>query len=147
MPVNLRSPPIRISPTESSTGNEGAVAPAARHLAADADDLGLAGLEIALEVSVVFLMLRRRHQQADIAPEDFGFGISEQPFGATVERLDDSPGVDDDDAVGRGVENRVEPFGAGICCGRDPALGVLRGAQPTNEPPMTSPATTADPEQ
>ena len=100
-----------------------AVAAATGHLAADADDLGLAGLEIALEVPVMLLMLWRRHQQADIAPDDLRFGIAEQLLSTAVERLDDSLGTDDDDAVGRGVENRIEPFGAGIRRRRDLCVG------------------------
>ena len=70
---------------------QGAVTPATGHLASDADDLGLAGCEIALEVPVMLFVLRRWHQQADIAPDDLRFGIAKQLLSAAVERLDDSP--------------------------------------------------------
>ena len=68
---------------------ERAVTPATGHLASDADDLGLAGCEIALEVPVMLFMLRRWHQQADVAPHDLRFGISKQLLSTAVERLDD----------------------------------------------------------
>ena len=80
-------------------------------------------------------------------PDDFRFGISEQLLGAAVERFDDALGVDDDDAVDRGVENRVEPFGARIRRRRDLALGFLCGAQPVIEPHDDQPGDDTDAEQ
>ena len=72
MPVNLRSPPIDISPTDKWSGNVGPVAPAAGDLAADADDLGLPRRQIPREVAVVLFVIGRGHQHADVAADDFG---------------------------------------------------------------------------
>ena len=57
-----------------------AVLAPARDLAADADDRGLAGGQVAMQVAVVLLVIRRRHQHADVAAEDFRFRIAEQSF-------------------------------------------------------------------
>ena len=63
----------------------------------------------------MFLVCRRRHQDADVATDDLRLGIAEQLLGPAVERLDVTLGVDDDDAVDRRVEDGVEPFGARRC--------------------------------
>ena len=86
-------------------------------------------VEVAREVAVVLLVVRRRHQHADVAPDHFRFRISEQLLGAAVERLDDALGVDDDDAVDRRVEDRIEPFGAGRSLRRGDSVG-FRGRAP-----------------
>ena len=111
-----------------------AVTSSSGHLAADADDPGVAGCEVSLQVPVVLLVMRRRHQHADVAAEHFGFGIAEQLLRAAVERLDDALGVDDDDAVNRRVENRVEPFGTGRRRRRGRSLRLLRLVQAVIEP-------------
>ena len=109
MPVNLRSPPTFISPTDRCSGNVVPSLRSRRDLAADADDLGLAGREIAREVAVVLLVIGRRHQHADIAADDLVCGIAEQPLGAGVERLDAAAGVDHDDAVDGRIDDRQQP--------------------------------------
>ena len=76
--------------------------------AAAADDRGDAGVEILPKIRVVFLVIGRRHQHADVAADHLGGGISEQPLGAAVEGLNCACAVDDDDAVDRRIDDRVE---------------------------------------
>jgi hypothetical protein len=54
--------------------------------------------QIARDVLVVFLVIRRRHQHVDVLPHHFVLGITNEPFRPRIERLDSSTGVDDDDA-------------------------------------------------
>ena len=84
-----------------------AVLAAPGHLAADADDLLDAGREIAREVAVVLLVIRRRHQHVDVAPEHFGLAVAEQPLGGRIERFDAAVRVDDDDAVDGRFDDRT----------------------------------------
>ena len=46
-----------------------AVLPPALHLASDADDLGSTGRQIARQIGVVLLVIRRRHQHVDVPAE------------------------------------------------------------------------------
>jgi hypothetical protein len=55
---------------------ERAVAPTARDLAADADDLGDARRQVARKIAVVILLVRRRHEHAHVAADDFRRGIA-----------------------------------------------------------------------
>jgi hypothetical protein len=57
-------------------------------------------------------VIRRRHQHVDIATDRFGRGIAEQPFGTAIEGLNRAGRVDDDDAVHRRVNDRVESLRA-----------------------------------
>ncbi len=57
-------------------------------------------------------MLRRemrRHQDGDIAPDKVFQTVAEDALRRTVCRLDDPLLVNDNDAVGRRVDNRAEP--------------------------------------
>ena len=62
-----------------------AVPAAAPHLAADADDLGDAGLEVPAYVPVVLRIRGRRHQDRDIAPDQLARRIAEYSLGRPVE--------------------------------------------------------------
>jgi hypothetical protein len=44
------------------------------------------------------------HQQADIAAQEFGAGIAEQPLRRRIDALHESVGVDD----GNGVDSRIQ---------------------------------------
>ena len=50
----------------------GAVLPPAHHLPSDADDLRHAGGEVAGEIAIVLLVIRRRHQHVDVLADDLG---------------------------------------------------------------------------
>jgi hypothetical protein len=91
---------------------ERAVSPPPGHLTARTDDPRLAGREVPLEIRVVLLMMRRRHQDADVPPDHFLIGIPEQLLRTTVEGFDLTASVDDDDAIDGHVENGVEALGA-----------------------------------
>ena len=89
---------------------DAAVAAAARHLPADADDPGVAGRHVAAQIAVVLVVVGRRHQHVDVAADDLGARISEQPFGSGIERLDVPALIDDDDPVDRRIDDRAQPF-------------------------------------
>ena len=100
-----------------------AVLATARHLAADADDLRVAGREVAGQVGVMLLVIRRGHQRVDIDADELRFRVSEQALGAAIERLDAPARIDHDNAVDAGIDHCVEP--------PDPRLGQRRRrAQP-----------------
>ena len=110
------------------------VPPSSRHFATFADDPGLAGREIPVEIPVVFLVIRRRHQHADVASNHLRFRIAEQPLGAAVEGLDPASGIDEDNPVDGRVDDGIEPFRA---CRRERRRGfaaVLRRVDSFNEP-------------
>jgi hypothetical protein len=60
----------------------------------------------------MFLVIRGRHQHADIATEHFGFRIAEQSLCSPIEGLNPPLRVDHDDAVDSRVDDGVEPFSA-----------------------------------
>ena len=78
------------------------------HFAAGSDDARDTGFEVVGEVPVVLLAVGAGHQDLDVLAQHFGGAIAEQPLGRWVERLDEPLGVDDDDAVHGGVEDRLE---------------------------------------
>ena len=125
MPVNLRSPPIVISPTDKCSGNVVAIALSPGHLTASPDDLGVSGREVATQIAVVLLVIRRGHQHVHVAADGFGFRISEQALGATIERFDGAVVVDDDDAVDGGIEHGIETLGPGQSLRRGGSVGFL----------------------
>src|SRR5687768_14146877 len=71
----------------------------ASHFAARPDDLRHPGLQVVGDVPVVLLPIGTRHQQLDVLTKDLGRRVPEQPFCGRVERLDESLGIDHDDAV------------------------------------------------
>ena len=82
----------------------------------------------------MLLVVRRRHQHADVAADHLGLPDIRTILGAAIERLDAALGVDDDDAVDRRVEDRVEPLRAGRCGRRHRPLRRLGCVQPVIEP-------------
>jgi len=54
------------------------------------------------------LAIRRRHQHADIAADDFGFDVTEQALRGGAEGLDDAALVDHNDCVRHRVEDRTQ---------------------------------------
>ena len=85
-----------------------AVFSAAANFAAGADDPRDTGFQIVGDVTVVLLEIGAGHQDLDVLVEHLLGGIPEQPFGAGVEHLDESPGINDDDAVDGRVEYRLK---------------------------------------
>ena len=80
MPVNFRSPCDRDLADRQMQRKRRAVLPTPLHLASDPDDLGAAGRQIARQIRVVLLVIRRRHQHVDVAAEHLLRRVAEQPF-------------------------------------------------------------------
>ena len=76
--------------------------------AADADDPPLAGAQIAVEVAVMIVAVRLRHQHLDILAHDLRRPIAEQPLRRGAERLHAAALVDDDHGLRDGVEDRLQ---------------------------------------
>jgi hypothetical protein len=55
----------------------------------------------------VLLPVGGRHEHSDVLPYDLVGGISKEALGCRVERLDDTPIVNGDDPVHRGLQNGV----------------------------------------
>ena len=89
------------------------VAMARRRHAADADDLANASVAIALQIAVVTLPVRGRHEHRDVLADDLLFRIAEQLLGSCAEREDGADFIDDDHRVRHGREDRAQMgFGA-----------------------------------
>ena len=76
MPVNFRSPCVTVSPTDRCSGN---VVPSLRRPVTSRPMpmiFGVAGVEIARQIAVVLLVIRRRHQHVDVLPDHFVFARS-----------------------------------------------------------------------
>jgi hypothetical protein len=69
-------------------GKQAAVAAQRDDLAADADDARVAGLQVRAQVGVVLGTVRVGHQHRDVAAEDLGGTVAEQPLGRAAEGLD-----------------------------------------------------------
>ncbi len=80
----------------------------ANDLAPLADDLRHA-LHVVVQVSVVLAAIRFGHQHLDVAADDLVCRPAEDCFGSAVEGTDDTPAVDGDDAVHRGIDNGPHP--------------------------------------
>ncbi len=78
------------------------------HDAADTDDPSLAGGQVALQVGIVLLAVRRGHEMADILAGDVAQRIAEQPLGGGAQRLDPSLLIDDDHGVRNGLQDRPQ---------------------------------------
>jgi hypothetical protein len=87
------------------------IASAARDLTAFANDLRVTSRQIALQVAVVLLVIRGRHQHADVSPQDLRFWITEKALCASIECLNLAFSVDQNDAVDRRIDDDIEPFG------------------------------------
>ena len=57
----------------------------------------------------VLLVIGRRHQDVDVAPDDFGGWIPAEPLGAAIERLDPAFRIDHDNAVDGRIDDRLQP--------------------------------------
>ncbi len=83
----------------------GAVLALADHHPADADDPPLTGPGIAVEIAVMLLTVRLRHQDPHIAADGVLGGIAEQALGGLAEGLDRPLVVDHHHCVGHGLED------------------------------------------
>ena len=86
----------------------GAVLAASANLSPRADNLGDPGLQVVSQVPVVLLAVGAGHQELDVLAQHLFCAVPKQSRGAWIERQDESLGVDDDDAVYGGLENRFE---------------------------------------
>ncbi len=75
---------------------------------ADADNSPLARPDVALQVAVVTLPIRRRHQHFHVFSENLVGAIAEQPLRRRAERLHSAAVVNDDHGIRDGVENRFD---------------------------------------
>ena len=100
------------------------------HRPADSDDPLLAGPQIAFEVAVMGLGIGRGHQHVDVPADDLACGIAEQALGRVAEGLHDALGVDRDDGVGGGIQDRAKPGLPFL----DHGLGTLRLGYLADEP-------------
>ena len=67
---------------------------------------------IPFQITVVSLVVRRRHEDADVPTEHFVLVIAEEILRTSVEGFDVPLGVDDNDPVDGHVEDGVEPLGS-----------------------------------
>src|SRR3546814_14156680 len=75
------------------------ITPAGQHRSANADDPALAGGKIALEIAVMAVLVRRRHEPADIRSDYLRFQIAKKLFGGSADRDDDALLVDHDHCI------------------------------------------------
>ncbi len=83
------------------------LAPASDH-APDADDPLLACPQVALEIPVVLIAIRNRHQDADIPTDELGLAVAKEPLGRRIEGSDAATLVDNDEGVGRRIDDRAQ---------------------------------------
>src|SRR5262249_29578444 len=76
-----------------------AVLAAADDFAADADDLGLAGVEVAFDVAVVLAPIGFGHQHLDVLADDLVGGIPEQLLARRIEHQHRAVRVDQDRSI------------------------------------------------
>jgi hypothetical protein len=57
------------------------------------------------QIRIVFLVIGRRHQNADVAPEYLGCLMAEQSFRCRIERFDAAVRIDDDNPIHGGVDD------------------------------------------
>ncbi len=86
-----------------------AVLATADDLAADADDLPLAGPEVTGQVVVVLVAIRCGHQHADVLAEQLLGRISEVRSAGGIEALDRAALVNGDDAVDGRIDDAAYP--------------------------------------
>src|SRR6185312_12201266 len=90
-------------------GKDGTVRAPPLYVAADADDPFFAGILIMLQILVVLVRVRRRHQHLDVAPDNLVGAVAEQPLAPLVEQLYGAGAIDDDDAVNGSVDHGAKP--------------------------------------
>lgn len=86
-------------------GDESAVAMLSDNVTTDTDNLGDSGLHVGLEVSVMKLLVRGRHENVDILSNNVDEGESEELLSGLVETIDETDVIDDDGRHGEVVEN------------------------------------------
>ena len=96
--------------------------------AADPDDAAGTGGQIVRDIIVVAVLIGIWHQHADIASDQLGFGITEQPFRCGAERHDDAAFVDHDHRARHRRQDRTNvQFALGqSLLGRLPSRHVVR---------------------
>src|SRR3546814_12334068 len=75
------------------------ITPAGQHRSANAADPALAGGKIALEIAVMAVLVRRRHEPAAIRSDYIRFQLAKQPFGGRAERHDATLLVDPEHCI------------------------------------------------
>ncbi len=88
-------------------GKCGPIPPPGADFPPNTDDVRLTCLEIPRDVAVMLLPVGGGHEHIDVLPYDLVGGIPKEALGRRVERLDDSPIVNGDDPVHRGLQNGV----------------------------------------
>src|SRR5262249_5735433 len=81
------------------------------NVAAVADDLGYAGLEVFGYIVVVLVPVRFWHQHFHVFADDLASGIAEQLFTGWIEHLYNAACVDQDNTVDRCFDQRAHPRG------------------------------------
>ena len=100
------APVAQVQLADGEVHGEGrAVLAQADHLAADADDLLLAGRPVVLQVVVMLVPVGLGHEHLDVAALDFAGQVAEELLGRRVHRLDHAAFVDGDDCVHGRVED------------------------------------------
>ena len=89
-----------------------AVLAPALNFPADADDLAFAGPVEIVDVAVMLFAVVPRHQHLDVVADDLAGGVFEQPLAGRVEHHHVAAGIDQDDAVDRGIDHGAQPGGA-----------------------------------
>ena len=88
---------------------DGSVAPSTRDLASDADNPRISSRQVPLDVLVVLLVIRRRHEHADVPADHLGSRVTEKAFCPWVEGFDPPLRVNDDDSVNGRIDDRAQP--------------------------------------
>ena len=78
-------------------------------LAADADDPLLASGQIASEIAVVFIPIRRRHEHLHVMTDRFVFRKAEQLLRGGIDRLNNAAFIDADNPIDGGFQEGVHP--------------------------------------
>ena len=143
-----------IRPTDRSHREQSAVAcRCATHLAADADDPGRAGLEIARQVAVVRTAIRFGHELADVRAEQFVGRVSEDAAGGIVDCQHVAAVIDHHDRIHRRLHECLGfpgkhgpsmelPAGASVRNTPDViGMGECRGARDSRHWPHETPST------
>lgn len=89
-------------------GESRTILPLADDFATDANDLLVASCQISREVVVMFLVIRRRHQNLDILADNLRDVISEQTLGCRIGAQYDPALADRQDRVNRAGDEGLE---------------------------------------
>ena len=128
--------PFRLGDREFH-GKGRAIPPQPDHHPAAADDPLFPGRQIARQILVMLLPIRRGHQHADILSRHLLRAIAEQPLGGGAERLHDAAVIDHDHGIGNAVEDGTQLGLTRAKC-RLGTLGggdIARHLRPPEQPP------------